>query len=133
MMGTVGMVGRDVPAEGPMGPGKKMQAIGQQAKAAVSAARDAGAAVPKNAQGMAASGLARGADAETLFASLLTPEAPVDPAISDSMEAVPKSMAVPVQDAPPATATDGTGGDGDALVTAAREQALRAYANWMSE
>lgn len=132
MMGSIGQTGGDMMRRGmdtdkPMGPGKKMDAVGQQAKAAVSAAREAGIELPKNAQGMAASGLARGADPETLFASLVTPEEPTipddptvpdtpvvpddptmpvdpvvpdDPALPDDMMAAQKALNVPVQDAP---------------------------------
>ncbi len=62
-------------------------APGQQAKAAVAAARAAGVDMPANAQGLAASQIAKGADAGSLFAmqiAALTPEpvaaAPLDPA-----------------------------------------------------
>ena len=57
-----------------------MNSIGHQAKAAVVAAREAGADLPKNAQGLAASGLAHGADAEALFASLIISDTPLDDA-----------------------------------------------------
>lgn len=126
MMGSIGQTGGDMMRRGmdvdrPMGPGKKMDAVGQQAKAAVNAAREAGIDLPKNAQGMAASGLARGADPETLFASLVTPEDPTvpddpvvpddptvrdtpavpdDPTMPDDMLAAQKALNVPVQDAP---------------------------------
>ncbi len=117
-------------AEGPMRGSNKMNAIGHQAKAAVVVAREAGVDLPNNAQGIAASGLARGVDAAALFASLVTPDDPVmpddpvvpddpvlpdDPDVSDPVAPVPddpdtqpdgsqsvsKSLAVPVQDAPP--------------------------------
>ena len=132
MMGSIGQTGGDMMRRGmdvdrPMGPGKKMDAVGQQAKAAVNAAREAGIELPKNAQGMAASGLARGADPETLFASLVTPEDPTvpddpvvpddpivpddptvpdtpavpdDPTMPHDMLAAQKALNVPVQDAP---------------------------------
>ena len=58
--------------------GRRGEAVGQQAKAAVSAARDAGAELPKNAQGLAASGIARGADPASIFAALVTEVAPAD-------------------------------------------------------
>ena len=53
--------------------GRRAEAIGQQAKAAVAAAREAGAELPKNAQGIAASGIARGADPSSIFAALVGP------------------------------------------------------------
>ncbi len=49
-------------------PGNSANAVGQLAKQAVSAAQEAGIALPKNAQGFAASQIARGADAASLFA-----------------------------------------------------------------
>ncbi|MXQ07780.1 hypothetical protein GQ651_07965 [Alphaproteobacteria bacterium GH1-50] len=52
--------------------GKSAEAVGQRAKAAVETARAAGTDLPKNAQGVAASGLARGATAESLFAALVS-------------------------------------------------------------
>ena len=58
--------------------GRRGEAVGQQAKAAVSAAREAGAELPKNAQGLAASGIARGADPASIFAALVTEVAPGD-------------------------------------------------------
>lgn len=57
--------------------GKSAMAPGQQAKAAVSAARAAGVDLPKNAQGLAASQIAKGAEAASVFAAqiaALTPE-----------------------------------------------------------
>ena len=53
--------------------GRRAEAVGQQAKAAVAAAREAGAELPKNAQGIAASGIARGADPSSIFAALVGP------------------------------------------------------------
>lgn len=58
--------------------GRRADAVGQQAKASVSAAREAGAELPKNAQGLAASGIARGADPASIFAALVTEIAPSD-------------------------------------------------------
>jgi len=58
--------------------GRRGEAVGQQAKAAVSAAREAGAELPKNAQGLAASGIARGADPASIFAALVSEVAPTD-------------------------------------------------------
>lgn len=73
-------------------PGNSAQSVGHQAKAAVAAATEAGQEVPKNAQGLAASAIARGADPATLFAAMVEepqPEAtqpvadPVDAAATD--------------------------------------------------
>jgi len=58
--------------------GRRGDAVGQQAKAAVTAAREGGAELPKNAQGIAASGIARGADPASIFAALVTSVAPSD-------------------------------------------------------
>ena len=49
--------------------GKNAQAVGQQAKAIVAIARELGADMPKNAQGLAASTVARGIDPASLFAA----------------------------------------------------------------
>ncbi len=106
MMGPVGPDstprGMDRP-ERAEGPGKKMQAVGQKAKMAVAMAREAGVELPKDAQGMAASGLARGADAESLFASLVDPEPTETPDQPDDTvtDMTAKSFAVPIQDVPP--------------------------------
>lgn len=63
----------------PSGPGKSGMAVGQIAKQAVSDARAAGIGLPRNAQGMAASQIAKGADPASVFAALATPEGdPVD-------------------------------------------------------
>ena len=59
-------------------PGKRADAVGQQAKAAVAAARETGLELPKNAQGVAASGIARGADPASIFAALVAPVAEGD-------------------------------------------------------
>ncbi|NNL18599.1 MAG: hypothetical protein HKP37_07655 [Boseongicola sp.] len=67
--------------------GRRGEAVGQQAKAAVAAARSAGAELPKNAQGLAASGIARGADPASIFAALVTEVAPGD--AGGSMGGVP--------------------------------------------
>lgn len=130
MIGSVGQTGgewsrRDMAAEG-MGPGKKMNAVGHQAKAAVSVARELGFDLPRNAQGIAASGIARGVDPASLLAALAeppvpeepapvvpdVPDMPMDPEVPDAVSEVPvvpdseiaanlKALAVPVQDAPP--------------------------------
>ncbi len=130
MIGSVGQTGgewsrRDMAAEG-MGSGNKMNAVGQQAKAAVSVAREFDFDLPRNAQGIAASGIARGADPASLFAAIAgpsepddpapvvpdVPDMPVDPEVPDGLSDGPvapdsetavnlKALAVPVQDAPP--------------------------------
>lgn len=56
------------------------QAVGQQAKAAVAQARADGVDLPKNAQGLAASGIARGAEPASVFAALYQPIDPVQAA-----------------------------------------------------
>jgi len=64
-------------------PGKSAQAVGQIAKVAVAEAKAAGIDLPKNAQGMAASAIAKGADPSTIFAALIAPEPEVDVVIPD--------------------------------------------------
>ncbi|MEQ9041226.1 MAG: hypothetical protein RIE24_23090 [Silicimonas sp.] len=59
------------------GPGKRAEAVGQQAKAAVAAARDAGSETPRNAQGIAASAVARGIDPASLFAARVAEVGPI--------------------------------------------------------
>ena len=58
----------------PIRPGKSAQAVGQMAKIAVTEAKAAGVDLPKNAQGMAASAISKGADPSTVFAALATPD-----------------------------------------------------------
>lgn len=79
--GAPGMTGAEI------GQGRRAQSVGHQAKAAVAAARESGAVLPGNAQGLAASAVARGADPAALFASLVAPETPAgtDAAPSDDM------------------------------------------------
>lgn len=55
--------------ETPARPGKSAESVGHAAKAAVAAAREAGLDVPRNAQGLAASQIARGADPASIFAA----------------------------------------------------------------
>lgn len=71
--------------------GKSAQSVGHRAKAAVSAAREAGAVLPSNAQGMAASAVARGMDPAALFAALIPPplEPPAEPVPTDTPDAAP--------------------------------------------
>ena len=85
------------------GPGKKMNSVGHQAKAAVQAAQEAGADMPKNAQGLAASAIAKGADPASVFAGMIVPDDPVDVPTEDGTldQAVVDSKSPPVQDLPP--------------------------------
>jgi len=69
MIGAVSEAGRGHQAAGPEGPGRSARTVGQRARAAVAAAREAGAEVPGNAQGLAARAIARGADPASLFAA----------------------------------------------------------------
>lgn len=86
-----------VRSAGQSAPGGAAQSVGHQAKAAVAAAREAGADLPKNAQGLAASGLARGADPATLFASLIAPDIPLaDDPVSDPVADPADPAATPV-------------------------------------
>ena len=55
-------------------PGKAAQAVGHMAKAAVAEAKSLGVDLPKNAQGMAASAIARGAEASSVFAAIVVSE-----------------------------------------------------------
>ena len=57
-------------------PGKNGQSVGHLAKQAVSAAREAGIDLPRNAQGVAASQIAQGADPASVFAAAAEPDVP---------------------------------------------------------
>jgi len=83
----IGAVGHSHPVHGNegAGPGNRANSVGHQAKAAVAAAREAGADLPKNAQGLAASSIARGVEAEAIFAGLIAPE---EPAFDDTDDGV---------------------------------------------
>jgi hypothetical protein len=59
-----------------VGPSNRVNAVGQMAKSAVQDARNAGAELPRNAQGQAASRIARGADPESVFSALIADIAP---------------------------------------------------------
>lgn len=61
------------PAPEPLRPGKSGQSVGHMAKQAVAAARGAGVELPSNAQGLAASQIAKGADPASVFAAQITP------------------------------------------------------------
>ena len=58
---------------------KRADAVGQQAKAVLAAARESGADLPRNAQGLAASAVARGLDAGSLFAARTAPAPAIGP------------------------------------------------------
>ncbi|MBB96195.1 MAG: hypothetical protein CML68_16590 [Rhodobacteraceae bacterium] len=91
------------------GPGKSGQSVGHQAKATVAAAKEAGIEPPKNAQGLAASQIARGVEAAMIFTA---PEPPVsDPPVADPPVSDP---ADPVSDG--STASTDTSGADTALI-----------------
>lgn len=72
-LGTTNAAGPRAAAQ-PAQPGKSAQAPGQLAKQAIAAARAAGVELPRNAQGVAASAIARGADPSSVFAAQAVPE-----------------------------------------------------------
>ena len=77
-------------------PGNSANSVGHQAKAAVAAAKEAGIDVPRNAQGMAASAIAQGAEPGSVFAALTVPE------VTETEDsAPPTSETPPQQDVPP--------------------------------
>ena len=78
--------------------GQSAHAPGQQAKAAIAAARAAGLDLPKNAQGAAASQIAKGADAASLFAAQIAALTP-DPVSTEPLAAAPQVEQGPVEDA----------------------------------
>lgn len=79
--------------------GQSAHAPGQQAKAAIAAARAAGLDLPKNAQGAAASQIAKGADAASLFAAQIAALTP-DPVSTQPLAAAPQVVEQgPVEDA----------------------------------
>ncbi len=90
-MPAISPVAAPAPTTAPRG--KSAMAPGQQAKAAVAAARAAGVDMPANAQGLAASQIAKGADAGSLFAmqiAALTPE----PVAAASLDPAPPGDAI---------------------------------------
>ena len=104
-------VGRDM--------GKSAQSVGHMAKAAVAQAAAAGADLPSNAQGLAASQIARGADPASVFAAFV-PQ--VDPAgdaepVGEGMTpadgAVVDGATPDIDVVPPTGVTDA---DGDAVI-----------------
>jgi hypothetical protein len=82
--------------DGANGPGNSAEAPGQQAKAAVAQARADGIDLPSNAQGVAASQIARGADPASVFAALNPPPVEDPPPVADA----------PVVDGPDAIAPE---------------------------
>lgn len=64
----IGAIGNQAMAAEARGAGKSAEAVGQKAKAIVAVAREANFEVPRNAQGLAASAVARGIDPASLFA-----------------------------------------------------------------
>lgn len=123
----------------PAGPGKSGMAVGQIAKQAVAEARASGIDLPSNAQGMAASQIAKGADPASIFAALIAPEGeggdgldvgdavevPVTPEDSDTGPLPDDGVVVDVSEGP--TLTDDTG-TGDAAALALITQAAQQYA-----
>ena len=65
-------------------PGKSAQAVGHIAKATVAEAKAAGTELPRNAQGMAASAIAQGADPGAIFAALVAPPATAESTGTDT-------------------------------------------------
>ncbi len=82
---TAGLAGLQRPAPRlAEGAGQAGNAPGQQAKEAVRTAREAGAELPKNAQGVASSAIARGAEPSSVFAALVPPPSePTPPDLPD--------------------------------------------------
>ncbi len=85
MVGAVGP--QNMMPQPEAGPGKRAMAVGQQAKLAVAEAKAAGGELPRNAQGMAASAIAKGADAASIFAGLTAPDAPIDDSATGGVDA----------------------------------------------
>ncbi len=79
-------------------PGNKQNSVGHRAKAAVVAAREAGLDLPKNAQGFAASAIAKGADSASVFQSLIVSD---DPPVSDEVPTEVIDDLVPPDDPAP--------------------------------
>ncbi|MEZ5892803.1 MAG: hypothetical protein R3C58_06620 [Parvularculaceae bacterium] len=86
---------------------ERSDAVGQATKSAIAEARDNGADLPKNVQGKVASGIARGADAQSVFAAIVVrDDAPAEPAEAPAPveEVAPADR--PVSEAAPAPAGD---------------------------
>ena len=115
-----------------MRPGRSGQSVGHMAKAVVADAKAAGVELPKNAQGLAASAIAKGADPASVFAALVNPD-PDEPSVSDIPAPVPDNTtgetplppatddepvaALPPADReePPASSIPDEGPDGDGI------------------
>lgn len=97
-------------APAPVRPGKSGMAVGQLAKQAVADARASGMDLPSNAQGLAASQIAKGADPASIFA------VQVEEPVTDPVEPPVDTAETPVPDdgTPPA--------DGDEVVVAPSAQ-----------
>ncbi|QGX96856.1 hypothetical protein EI983_00590 [Roseovarius faecimaris] len=100
-------------------PGKAAQSVGHMAKAAVTAAKEAGAVLPKNAQGLAASAVAHGVDPATLFESMIPPPPAVEDTPPDDGATAPDPDPVQAAEAGFGEAATITGG-----VTTGAETAL---------
>lgn len=107
----------------PTRPGKSAQAVGQMAKAAVAEARAAGVEMPKNAQGMAASAIARGADSSSVFLALVQP----DPITDDGAASDASGEEVAVRDA--GEVSSAPAGTADAQTIVAAEEGYAAAAD----
>ncbi len=86
--------------------GKSAMAPGQLAKVAVAEARAAGIEVPKNAQGFAASQIAKGADPASIFAAAVTPIDETDPADPDAAPVEEADVDAPVAGEDPAVPSE---------------------------
>lgn len=117
MVGAVGNSQGQVHGPGAQGHGKRAEAVGHQAKAAVTAAFEAGAEVPGNAQGLAASAIARGIDPASLFAARVEGQTPPAPegGGAEPVSVTEDVVAEPVSgDIAPDEGTDPVAGDGPA-------------------
>lgn len=85
---------------------RAVSAPGQQAREAVRTAREAGADLPRNAQGVASSAIARGAEPSSVFAALVPPAA--EPGASDPAD--PASDTAPAREGE-AAGSIGAGGE----------------------
>lgn len=102
-------------ARGPLaetaGPSNRVNAVGQLAKTAVQDARESGVELPKNAQGYAASQIARGADPESVFSALVS--ADDSAAVAEGAEAAEDAIPVADDAAGETVADEADGADGE--------------------
>ncbi|MFK7744168.1 MAG: hypothetical protein AB8B47_03870, partial [Roseobacter sp.] len=94
----------------PARPGKSGMAVGQLAKQAVAAAREAGIELPSNAQGMAASQIAKGAAPESIFAAYVSEDAtdvPQEDVVATDTVTAPLDAAPVPKDVPQSPSIDG--------------------------